>query len=106
MTPEWQAKVSAWLLAAGCLYMMAWGSACSSWDDCVDLANLNAFAYREIPAGRFVMTTWHDEEALDEVFWYSKNNAIHPAVEMQQTVLLHISKQSRGEEFLFRYAQA
>src|SRR5512147_1894142 len=31
--PEWQAEVSEWLLRAGCLYVMAWGNNCSTWDD-------------------------------------------------------------------------
>src|SRR4051812_47720858 len=69
----WQEQASTWLLGAGCLYMMAWGPNCSSWDDSVDIANLEEFAYGEIPDDRFVMTTWHSNESLRDVFWFSKN---------------------------------
>src|SRR5215467_8233133 len=65
---EWRAKVSAWLVDAGCLYMMAWGNDCSSWDDSVDIANLEQFNYENIPDERFVMTTWRENEPLAEVF--------------------------------------
>lgn len=34
---EWQQQVSQWLVSSGCLYMMAWGINCSSWDDSVDI---------------------------------------------------------------------
>ena len=40
ISDEWQIKTSKWLVNSGCLYMMAWGNDCSSWDDSVDYANL------------------------------------------------------------------
>jgi hypothetical protein len=46
--PEWQMAASKWLADTGCRYMMAWGKDCSSWDDSVDLANLDQFGYGEI----------------------------------------------------------
>ena len=38
---DWQNSVSEWLVASGCLYMMAWGPNCSTWDDSVDWANMD-----------------------------------------------------------------
>ena len=29
----WRDQASRWLVDSGCLYMMAWGEDCSSWDD-------------------------------------------------------------------------
>jgi hypothetical protein len=84
--------------------MMAWGAGCSSWDDSVAMANIEAFNFGDIPRDRFVMTTWHLDEPLDKVFWYSKNLAVHHAVEIQRTVLLHISARSRGPELLAAFA--
>lgn len=49
VTPAWQSLISDWLVHSGCLYMMAWGQDCSSWDDSVDLANLKFFAFGEVP---------------------------------------------------------
>ena len=64
VTQEWQSEVSRWLVESGCLYLMAWGNNCSSWDTSVDIANLEAFDYEDIPEVNFVMTTWHEDEPL------------------------------------------
>ena len=88
------------------MYMMAWGQNCSSWDDSVDYANLNEFNYADIPEDKFVMTTWHEKDPLNEVFWFSKNNAFHPTVELKHTVLLHVAQREREKELLAEYAGA
>jgi hypothetical protein len=106
VSPAWQGLVSDWIVHTGCLYMMAWGVDCSSWDDSVDCANLEQFDYGEIPDDRFVMTTWHEGEPLDDVFWYAKVCAAHPVVDLAQTVILHISASSRRQELLGRYTAA
>ena len=100
VTSEWQEQVSDWLVRSGCLFMMAWGEDCSSWDTSVDLANCEEFEYGDIPEEKFVMTTWHENEPLKEVFWFSKNNAFHPTVEINDTLLLHISQENKEKEFL------
>ena len=85
------------------MYMMAWGKDCSSWDDSVDLANLKDFNFEEIPDEKFVMTTWHNNEPLEEVFWFSKRSAFHPNIEMQDTLIIHISDQNNEQGLLTRY---
>jgi hypothetical protein len=106
VAPEWQSLVSYWLVQSGCLYMMAWGVNCSSWDDSVNDSNNEQFNFGEIPEDKFVMTTWHDKEPLAEVLWFAKNSAFHPSVDMDQTLLLHISEKNRGSEVLRAYADA
>lgn len=106
VSDEWQARVSDWIVRSGCLYMMAWGMNCSSWDDSVDWANIDQFGSESIPEATFVVTTWHDDEPLTEVFWYSKNCALHSVVNLERTIILHISKQERSDEFLLAYAAA
>jgi hypothetical protein len=103
---KWQSLVSNWLVQSGCLYMMAWGENCSSWDDSVDMANIQQFGFSEIPEDRFVMTTWHSNEPLTEVFWFSKNNAYHPTVNLERTLLLHVSSSSKEAELMKEYANA
>ncbi len=98
-----QAIVSKWLVSTGCLYMMAWGRECSSWDDSVDLANLEEFSYGEIPDEAFVMTTWHESEPLEEVFWFAKNVAFHTESELENTLILHIGESDKGEKFMKKY---
>lgn len=104
--PAWQAQVSNWLVTSGCLYLMAHGTACSTWDDSVDAANLAKFHYGDIPDDQFVMTTWHEDESLEEVFWYSKNCAIHPNADMNATLLLHIALNQHKDLILSGYHMA
>jgi hypothetical protein len=103
---EWQKEVSEWLVRSGCLYMMAWGVRCSTWDDSVDWANIDRFEGRDIPDERFVLTTWHDDETLDEVFWYADFCARHPEVELRHTIILHVSRHEDGEAMLARFRAA
>lgn len=106
VTAAWQTAVSDWIVEKGVLYVIAWGVDCSAWDDAVDWVLLEAFDYGEIPIERFVMTTWHEDETIDEVFWFAKHATGHPAVELTGTALLHIAPQARGDALLSAYASA
>ena len=106
VSPEWRAMVSAWLVKTGCLYMSAWGTDCSAWDTSVDIANIQAHGYEEIPEDKFVMTTWHENEVLAEALWFAKNNAHHPSVAIQNTLLVHVSQVERENELLASFTEA
>lgn len=106
VSPEWQSSISEWLVQSGCLYMMACGENCSSWEDSVDLANIEQLKPAEIPDSEFVMTTSHEREPMEEVFGFSKNNAFHPTVKLRRTVLVHISFHNNQDELLKAYALA
>ncbi len=103
---EWQEWISDWLVGSGCLYMMAWGKDCSSWDDSVDHSNLKEWDYKDIPEDKFVMTTWHDDESLEDVFWFSKHIASHPSVDIRDTLLVHIAQKTKENEFIDLYSRA
>jgi len=103
---QWQANVSSWLVKSGCLYMVAWGIECSSWDDSVDFATLEKFNYGDIPEAEFVMTTWHENETLSDALFYLKNNAIHSVTDTPITAIVHISHTSKKHEVLSSYANA
>lgn len=103
---EWQKLVSDWIVASGCLYMMAWGRECSSWDDSVDWANIDKFGNSPIPVEEFVFTTWFDDELLKEVFWFSKTLAKHTFTNIVQTIILDISAASRKDDLLSLYSSA
>jgi hypothetical protein len=105
VSPEWQATASKWLVESGCLYMMAWGNECTTWDDSVDLACLEKFNFGDIADKDFVRTTWHNSEPLEEVFWFAKNSAFH-SEELDNTLILHISTTGKSDEFLRMYASA
>lgn len=102
---ERQQNISKWLVNSGCLYMMAWGIESSSWDDSVDDANLELFSYEDIPDERHIITTWHEQESLREVFWFCKNSAKHESHILDNVLILHISDQNRNEEFLHLYKE-
>lgn len=108
VSADWRAAASKWLVDADCLYMMAWGHECSLWDDSVDLANMEAFKFGEIPDRHFVMTTWHEREPLEEVFWFAKNSAFtaDSSVEITETLIMHVSHVDRGQEYAKLYAAA
>ena len=89
-----QMEISRWLIRTGCMYMMAWGVGCSSWDDSVDLANLEPFDFNDIPDESFVMTTWHESDTLQEVFEFSR---LH-VTELPQTLVLQINGVDRATE--------
>lgn len=93
-----QHNISKWLVDSGCLFMMAWGIDASSWDTSVDLANLAQFENIEIPPEHFVFTTWHDDEALADVFWFSKFCAIHDFHELKP-VVVHLCSTNKENEF-------
>jgi len=97
VSQTWQNMVSERLVADGCLYMMAWGSDCSSWDNSVDTANIEQFFPHDIPEENFVMTTWHDDETLEDVLHFAKFSAIHPAIVLTNIVVLDIGKSGRKE---------
>ena len=103
---EWQARVSVWLVDSGCLYMMAWGNGCSAWDDSVDYANLEKYKYGEIPDDKQIITTWHENESLEEVFSFSKHNALHPAVLIKRSIIVHISTEFRKDRILELYKKS
>ncbi len=106
VSPDWQSAVSNWLARSGCLYMMAWGKRCGSWNDSVDTANLEQFNYGDIPEDKFIMTTWHENESLEETIWFAKHTAFHPPVELPNVLFLHIGTTDREAEFLSLYEKA
>lgn len=101
-----QHAVSKWLVESGCMYMMAWGKDCSSWDDSVDLANIEQFPGSEIPEESFVITTWHENESLGEVIWFAKYTASHASHDNLNMVFVHLSSTDRSNEFKSSYLNA
>lgn len=104
--PAWQQAVSDWLVASGCLYMMAWGCACDAWDTSVDIAYLESIGFGDMPEDTFVMTTAHQGESLSDVFWFCHHVAADPTFDLRNVLLVHIGARNREEEFLALYRQA
>lgn len=105
VTDDWRDLVSAWLVKAGCLYMMAWGRDCILWDDSVDWASIEASG-GEVADEALVMTTWHDDEPLAETFWFAAHCADQGHVELRHALIIDIGALDRRAELLAAYEQA
>ena len=64
---EEQAALSTQLVAQGCRYAVCAGHNCSTWDDSIDMAFLETDPNLDPPNDRFIMTTWHEGESVEEV---------------------------------------
>jgi hypothetical protein len=87
----WRGQVLEWAQRAGCVYFIAWGENCERWHDDMDDVHLETYAYKP-PDDKFMMTTWHANETLEEALWFAKFNVEHPAVRIKRTLLLHIAE--------------
>jgi hypothetical protein len=103
---DWQNEVSSWLVESGCLYFIAWGVACEAWHDTVDWTVLETFDFGAIPDDRFVMTTWHDKEALSDALWFAGNAAYHPDIDLADTLIVHVAPEGRRAAILDLYAES
>ena len=107
VTPEWRHEISEWLVKEGCLCMMAWGTDCSLWDDSVDVANLEAFDWGDIPKGQSIMTTWHNDEPLIDVFWNANMSIFHPPdSSIDHLVILDITDKARESKMRELFAKS
>jgi hypothetical protein len=64
-----QNGLSSEFVLQGCRSACCAGHACSSWDDSIDWAYLDTCTELEPRDANFVMTTWHEGEALDDAAW-------------------------------------
>ena len=89
---DWQHAVCDWIIAYGCRYMMAWGQDSASWDDSVDWAYLESVDF-SVSDETLVMTTWHEDDTLEDLFFYCEWSAALSVddVELNRTLILHIA---------------
>jgi hypothetical protein len=71
-SPEDQIEIQRFAVEAvgsGCAYVVAWGKGCSHVHDSFDLASIDA------DPDRHVMSTWHDDESLEEALYFALYDA-------------------------------
>ncbi|OYO27874.1 hypothetical protein [Janthinobacterium sp. PC23-8] len=85
------------LVAAGCRYASVWGTQCEAWHDAIDDAYLEATNYDDVAPENSLVTSWHEDEELSEVFWFARHRAVH-AAELRATLILHIADAPRRDE--------
>jgi len=94
---EYQNEVSKALVKAGCRYSLAWGSNCSSWDDSVDWAFLEAYNFGDYPEDKFVTTTWHEDETLEEAVEFAKHCTKYSEVNLEDILVLDFAHHERSD---------
>jgi hypothetical protein len=67
VTRDEQWRLSVQLVTQGCRYAVCAGHGCSTWDDSIDWAYLESDPNFNPPDERFVMTTWHEDQSVEEV---------------------------------------
>jgi len=104
----WSWDVARWLVASGARYVQAWGKDAEAWTEAVDDAALEAVDYEDAPDDRRVLTAAHDpaDEDMDEVFWFARHRAAHPALSLDAVLIVHIAPTPRKEEIEQAYADA
>ncbi len=69
MTDELLGDFARKLLNQGCVYSCSWGPDCERVHDSFDTGDLERSNWSA--EGPIVMTTWHEDESLDEALWFS-----------------------------------
>ena len=75
--------------------MLAWGIDGPLGDDRVDWVEINKFLREiECPDDEFVLTTWHDNDTLEEVIHFTKFGAVetYDAKPLRDVVILDLSE--------------
>lgn len=101
----WRWEVARALAASGCRYLLAWGVDCAAWHDAIDDAADEALDYAEPTPEQALISTWHEDEELEEVFWFARHRAHHPA-RLTRTLIVHIAAQGQPEALLAQFNDA
>ena len=98
--------VSRWLVSSGCKYALTWGKEAEAWSESIDDASLEASDYEDVADDQVVITTAHEDEELSEVFWFARHRATHKALELNETLILHIAEAPRRDEIEAEFRDA
>jgi hypothetical protein len=63
------------LVDLGLVYFCAWGQGCQAVHDAVDMCDIARENHAAKPE-LFIMTTWHDDEPLEDAVWFFKELAL------------------------------
>lgn len=70
ITDDERDTLSRQIIEQGCRYAVCTGHQCSKWDDSIDMAYIATSPDYSPPDDRFVMTTWHENESLEDVIHF------------------------------------
>lgn len=82
--------VSEQIIRANCRYAVCNGHDCSRWDDSIDEAFVASDPNFSPPDERSVMTTWHDDESLDDVAFFFRMNTSFDSFTAERFLVLQL----------------
>jgi hypothetical protein len=71
--------------------MSAWGNECDLWDDSVDWATIDKESNDIQPEGECVMTTWHENETLEEAAGFFMRHGSNSIQRLDATLIVNFS---------------
>ena len=95
-----QREISYWLVNNGAMHVTIRGEHCIEWKDSIRQANLDVVSLDDMQPEQFVMITTHPYENLRSVFKQLNKHARHTHVDLNFTVIVHLSEQSSEAEYL------
>ena len=101
-----QQEFCRWLCEVGCRYAMTFGLNCENWHDAIDESLLEKFEFGDIPDDEFIMTTWHNDESLEDVIFFAKHAATHPSLDLERLVVFHFGESDLHIHLETTYAAA
>ncbi len=69
-----QEQLSDKIVESRCRYALCFGHECSTWDDSIDYSFICTDPAYDPPDSRFVMTTWHEDDPIDDVVFQLRYN--------------------------------
>lgn len=102
----WRFDVCRWVVASGCRYLLAWGRDCETWREGVEDAALEAVDYKDVAPEQAVLTSAHEDEELDDVFWFARHRAAHPGPALETVVILHVAPHADRQRMIESYDAA
>ena len=100
-------NIANWALDQGAVYLCVWGLDCERVHDIIDevVCNRNPDETDE----DVIMTTWHEDEALDEALWFAVNSAF-PAGAYEETcktlVAIAVGSQDWGSQIARKLSES
>jgi hypothetical protein len=96
VSAEEQTEISEAIVASGCRYAVCYGHRCSTWDDSIDLASIDAGKEE----ASFVMTSWHEEDTPDDVAFFFHHNTAFDDFTAERKGLFILGSNSKIEAAL------
>lgn len=88
------------VLQENCKYFLAGGKNSENWHHYADEIHISLYPDFSPPDWEHVMTTWHENETLEEVMWFALNNTNFDHHDFKNYVLIEIDTHFSQMEIL------